>query len=351
MFLAEDLTKGSQQIMTNKATVAKLADAIRDDAMFNPSSFPAGFSKTSQKAKDEELAKWFLEQLDRIEAQGYEGRVYSRNGVNNLWVVLRYIAGSHNWEDIEGTLNMNMLKFYTLKNRNMLDANHQDIQQFKSVRELGEYMVFHYAEKLKELEQQIANAEKKKTARAIKIVDNDDYIVYIILNRQASCIYGMGSNWCTANSSYDSHYHNYADQGALYQLYPKDAQDVTIKATYTQNGKEIQGKERYQFGADRMLSFMNLADQPQNPDFVKNRFPYLYSDIVTAMSDKKEDIQGYIEASKQDPKLSQSRDTQVKDYNVDQEITKLHKFVERGYMTDEKRPAKKAAIAATDEQS
>lgn len=334
-FLTEDLTKGSQAVFANKNTVVKLADAIRDDAMFNPSSFPAGFAKSAQKAKDEDLAKWFLEQLDRIEAEGYQGRVYSRNGVNSVWIVQRYIAGSHNWEDIEGTLNMNLVKFYTLKNRNMLDANHQDIQQFKSIRELGQYMVYHYADKLKELEQQIANAEKKKTARAIKIVDNDDYIIYIILNRQASCMYGMGSNWCTANSSYAGHYHNYAGQAMLFQLYPKNAEDVKIHSTA---GKEIEGKERYQFSADRAMSFMNLADQPMRAQVIREKFPYLYSDIATALTDNGDKIQDFIEQSKADPKINQNDDTKVKEYNIQDELKKLQKFIDSGHFTNEKRP-------------
>ena len=62
------LTKGSQRVMNDKNMVMNLADTIRDDARSNPSAFPAGANRTFQKAPDEELAAWFLENLDKIEA-------------------------------------------------------------------------------------------------------------------------------------------------------------------------------------------------------------------------------------------------------------------------------------------
>ena len=318
--------------------MAKLADAVRDDAMFAPAAFPAGFAKTAQKATDETLANWFLEQLDRIEAGGYNGTVYSRNGVNNMWVVTRYIAGSHNWEDIEGTLNMNLLKFYTLKNRDMLDANHQDLQQFKSVRELGQYMVYHYSDKLKDLEQQLANAAKKKTSRAIKVVDNDDYSIYMILNRNASCIYGLGANWCTANTSSGNFFHSYSGRAALFQIYPKKPQEVNKN----KGGKAITGNERYQFDAGGP-NFMDIADDPVRPDVVAKRFPYLGDDLVTSLQQNAEGLQGFIDKAIEDPALQQSDDTKVKPYKVEDEVQKLRKMYDSGYFTKEKRPAEPAA--------
>jgi hypothetical protein len=112
------LTKGSQRVMNDKNLVANLADSVRDDARSHPSAFPAGSSRTFQKAPDEQLAQWFLENIDKIEKEGYEGTVYSRDGVNSEWIVRRYIAGSHNWEDLTGVMNMNLRDWYLLKNRN-----------------------------------------------------------------------------------------------------------------------------------------------------------------------------------------------------------------------------------------
>ena len=130
LLLEATLTKGSQRVMANKDLVAGIADALRDDARTHPQNFPAGANRSFQKAPDEELARWFLEKLDDIEKEGYEGTVYSRDGVNSDWIARRYIAGSHNMEDLIGVLNMNLRDWYLLKNRDMLDPNHRDLPKF-----------------------------------------------------------------------------------------------------------------------------------------------------------------------------------------------------------------------------
>lgn len=335
-FLVEDaLTKGSQQVIKNSNLVTNLADAVRDDAMAHPQNFPAGFSRAAMKKSDEDLARWFLEQLDRIEREGYGGAQYSRDGVNNLWIVNRYIAGSHNWEDIQGTMAMNLSKWYFLKNRNMLDQAHTNIPKFSSIRDIGQYMVYHYEEALRDLEEKLKAQALKKSVRAIKLVDNEDYKIYIIMNRAASVMYGLGSNWCTANSNYAGHYHSYAGKAMLFQLYPKQAEEVEVSTA----GKVFKGAERYQFDAGGP-NFMNLADRPANPAYIQEKYPYLYYDLSKALKEKKSEIEEYIKQSEQDTTLT-TDDTKVKSYNLDDEIKKLEKFKTQGYFTDKKRPPPK----------
>ena len=67
---AAALTKGSQRIMNDKKMVAALAARVRRDSDFNPSSFPPGADMKFEKAPDEEVARWFLENIDRIEREG-----------------------------------------------------------------------------------------------------------------------------------------------------------------------------------------------------------------------------------------------------------------------------------------
>ena len=85
MFLTEAtaLTKGSQRVLADKKLVAGLADAMRDDARSHPQNFPPNSARTFQKAPDEELAQWFLENIDKIEKEGYEDTIYSKDGVYN----------------------------------------------------------------------------------------------------------------------------------------------------------------------------------------------------------------------------------------------------------------------------
>jgi len=329
------LTKGSQRVMNDKNLVANLADAIRDDARSHPAAFPAGSSRSFQKAPDEQLAQWFLENIDKIEKAGYEGTIYSRDGVYSDWIVRRYIAGSHNWEDLTGVMNMNIRDWTILKNRNMLDANHRDLPKFSSVRELGRYMALHYEDKLTDVRDAAKNAERNKKAKTIKIVDNDDYKIYITLNRAAACAVGLGTQWCTANSTTDSHYQRYSAEAFLFQVFPKNPEKVDKISGFNQ--KHITGTEKYQFGADASYSFKDIADDQVDKSIIKTRFPYMFTDISHALKSEKGRIEQSFKELLDDPTL-QDKDFKIKTYEIDDEIKKLHKFVDKGYFTDQVRP-------------
>lgn len=333
------LTKGSQRVMNDKNLVANLADSIRDDARSHPAAFPPGSSRTFQKAPDEQLAQWFLENIDKIEKEGYEGTVYSRDGVNSEWIVRRYIAGSHNWEDLTGVMNMNLRDWYLLKNRNMLDANHKDLPKFNSVRDVGYYMTTHYKDKLDTVRDAAKNAARNKMAKSVKLIDNEDYRVYTTLNRAAGCLLGLGTQWCTANSNYGGHFHSYAGKNMLFQLFPyakeKDEKG-NVEVKKDEDGKKIlDPNEKYQFDAGG--SFMDVTDTPAGAKKIAAKFPYLYTDLAKALKDNKSKMEQAFKELSDDPTL-QGEDYKIKTYEIDDEIKKLHKFVDKGYFTDQVRP-------------
>lgn len=335
MLFESALSKGSQQVIKSPDMVAGLAKRVRRDSRMNPQNFPAGASAKFEKMPDEQVAEWFLDQIDQIERAGYEGVQYSRDGANNQWIAAKYILGAHNWEDITGTMSMNLGKFYFLKNRNMLDAAHTNIPAFKSIREIGEYMVHHYTQALADYDAKMKAAAMKKAVRAFLIVDNDDYKIYTTLNRAANVAMGQGTTWCTSSSSYDGHFHNYSKAGMLFQMFPYEPQEV--KLTRNDN-RQIEGKERYQFDVGTYNpNFMNIADQPPSKQYINERFPYLYDDLVKNLRAKKPDIEAYIQKSAEDPTM-QTNDTKVKEYKVDEEIKKLSKFIDAGWMTNTPRP-------------
>ena len=333
------LTKGSQRVMSDKNLVANLADSIRDDARSHPSAFPAGFNRTCQKTPDPQLAQWFLENIDRIEKEGYDGIVYSRDGVNSDWIVRRYIAGSHNWEDLTGVMNMNLCDWYLLKNRNMLDPNHKDLPKFGSVRDVGYYMTTHYKDKLEKLRDASKNAARNKMAKSVKLVDNDDYRIYTTLNRAAGCALGLGTQWCTANSNYAGHFHSYSKNAMLFQVFPyvkeKDKEGNLVNVKDEDGKKEMNEVEKYQFDAGGP-SFMDVTDRPAKADDIRKKFPYLYTDLASALKEKKPAMEKAFADLSADPTL-QGEDFKIKTYEIDDEIKKLHKFVDRGYFTDEVR--------------
>lgn len=333
------LTKGSQRVMNDKNLVADLADSVRDDARSHPAAFPAGSSRTFQKAPDEQLAQWFLENIDKIEKEGYEGTVYSRDGVNSDWIVRRYIAGSHNWEDLTGVMNMNLRDWYLLKNRNALDVNHRDLPKFNSVRDVGYYMTTHYKDKLEAMRDAAKNAARNKMAKSVKLVDNEDYRIYTTLNRAAGCLLGLGTQWCTANSNSGTHFHSYADRNMLFQLftYAKEKdKNGNLEVKKDEEGKKIlDPQEKYQFDAGG--SFMNITDTPASAKHVATKFPYLYTDLAKALKDNKGKMEQAFKELRDDPTL-QGEDYKIKTYEIEDEINKLHKFVDKGYFTDQVRP-------------
>lgn len=336
-FLLEDnrpLSKGSQLVMSKADQVKKLADRIRFDIKYNPSSFDTSLKSQSKRMSDSELANWFLQSLDKIERAGYAGNVYSRDGVNSQWLANYYIKGNHNWEDISGTANMNLSKWYFLKNRNLLKPEHNDVQKFQGIRDLGGDLVYFYQAVLDDFERSQLEASMKKMVRAFKIVDNQDYRIYISLNRSAGITLGLGTNWCTANSTESNHFFNtYASRGMLFQLFPKNPDPVTKKKL----GKDITGTEKFQFDQSGP-HFMDIADDPVPSREVLRKFPYLYDDLVTALTTNKSQLQSYIDELQNDETLTHPNFGKPYKYEVDAEIKKLQRFIQSGYMQETPRP-------------
>lgn len=334
-FLTETaLTKGSQRVLSNASMVPDLADAVRDDARAHPQNFPPGSAKSFQKAADEDVAKWFLEQLDKIEREGYEGTIYSRDGVYNEWIVRRYVSGSHNWEDLIGVMNMNLRDWTLLKNRGMLQTGHTDVPKFNSVRDIGKYMSTHYHDKLKDIRDAAANAAVKKQAKTAKIVDNDDYKIYAVFNWAGARTVGQGTQWCTANSKSRTNYENYSSNAMLFQLFPKNPEMVDKTGSII--GKRTQGPEKYQFDAGSS-SFNDIADDRAPAADIAKKFPYLYSDLITGLKQNKEQLQTAIDTMADDESLK-SEEAKTQKYDIDAEIKKLEKLKRAGYFTDKVRP-------------
>jgi hypothetical protein len=130
----------------------------------------------------------------------------------------------------------------------------------------------------------------------------------------------------------------------LFQMFPykkvKDAEGKTTTET-TQDGKRvINDTTKYQFDAGGP-NFMDITDRPVAPAFIAETYPYLYTDLSTALKQNKDKMEQAFKDLAGDPTL-QADDFKIKTYEIDDEIEKLHKFVERGYFTDKVRSKAKA---------
>ena len=347
--LKENLSKGSQTVMSKPALVASLAETVREDADMNPTYFGGiAAAKKLEKMSDQDIAQWFLNQLDMMEAEGYRGFRYSQDGKNNLWIVQNYTAMRDTWEDITGKMQPVLFDFYALKNRNLLDAVHSDIMKFKGVRELGQYVNTHYAAKVQEIRDTVLKSARDKLvdkkAKAIPVVNNDDYKIYMILNRYAAQKLARGAVWCTGMEHTDAHFRSYTSRAALFVIFPNDAQEVTID----QGHRRIDGREKYLFDAGGPY-FMNIGDRMQEPQTIRQRFPYLYDDLTKGLETNKARLEEIMDTLAQDQSLAQDPDSKTLKYSVDDEIQKLDKFIQRGYMTRDERPARIAAPDAAQE--
>jgi len=237
-------------------------------------------------------------------------------------------------------LNQQMYNWYLLNKYKKLEPRHKNIPSFNGVLDLGKYMTSYYADELKDLANEAEREKLKKLAKSIKLVDNDDYKIYITLNRSSNMLIGANTTWCTTNSSTHAHWDSYSAQGFLYQLFPKQAEQVSIKR-WDRNAN-IEGFERYQFGPDRSYSFKDIGDQTVSSEVVRERFPYLYTDITTALKQHKGEYQKAIDELSEDPAMKSDPSIKVPHYKIDDEIKKLKGFIDRGYMTEEKRPTEKS---------
>jgi len=353
-FLFEDvaLTKGCQRIFNNANLVKNIADTLKEEAEFHPSSFPGGIAKKIVKAPDERAAHWFLEQLDAIEQRGYEGTVYSRDGADADWIVKTFVNGTSNFEDILGNLNMCLRDWYLLKNRNALEPQHKELSRFKSINQLGAVVTHHYADQIEEFRNKAANTAKQKLSKNILLVDNDDYRIYVPFNRIASCLLGDKAKWCTANTEYDTHFHSYADRAMLFIVMPyyKDKETgkkslVPHEVEITQGaraGQKTKTNEKFQFDSSSG-DFMDITNHNVDPRLIAERFPYLYSDVENALKEKKPSIEAALKAASEDPATLGDKDTKVKTYDVDKQIAALDRFRKKGHFTDQVRPKEKPA--------
>ena len=333
--LDEAFSKGSAKILQNKNLVKSLADSIRADVDDNPNFFPRNAVNTFPRMQDAQLAEWFLGELDRMEQEGYEGTKLTSDGSINDWVVKKYISGAHTWEDLTGKLQQQLHNWVNLKKFGLLKPEHQNIPSFNGVLDLGRYMVGHYSNEMKELQNEIKKASLKKKAKSAVIVNNDDYKIYVTLNRAANQLTGANTTWCTTSSATDRHWNSYSDQAMLFQLFPKDAEFVSLE----KEGRDhpIEGAERYQFGADSLYSFKDIADHTYPAEKVRERWPYLWDDLKSALQQQGGKLEGIMKALSEDPHM-QDPDVKIKTYKIQTEINKLEKFKNRGYFTDDVRP-------------
>lgn len=318
-------TSGARNVLANKQLVSRIADHIRFDR-----TVPANIRRDRTKT-DLDLATWFVNELDRIEAAGVHGVVSVRDGKNHMWIAKCYANGNDLWEDITGEYPETIRDFMLLKNRNLLDPNHKEITQYNGVKNLHRYLVTHYSDMLEDLRKDAVLNAIIKNKRSTLIVDNPDYKIWLLQNRGAACAFGKGATFCTASSTDPGNWERYSRAGAIFGMVPSEQRSYTGTDAFGKPQKEL--PEKFQFDAPSH-QFKNPLDKQVSAEDIKERFPYLYTDLVAGLRAHKNEIEN--------PKEETGIEKKV--YDVDKEIEKLTTNLAQ-YWTDKKRPAKKETPA------
>lgn len=334
IYLTESLSKGANNVLANKNLVAGIANGLRSDSS---QTMPFQLQQKFNKMEDIDCAKWFVEQLDKIERQGYEGVIFGRDGQFHMWVAQCYANANDQWEDIEGEMGPALRDFTILKNRKYppnsekagqpyLDPRHSDIGKYKGVKSLHRYMVTHYGAILEEIRQTAALAAMIKTARSLSIAEEPEYKIIMIQNRPAAIAFAKGATFCTGNSQSEHNFKAYSSRAPLFGLVVKGEakQDTTGRL----GGQTYQ--EKYQFDASigpGSANFRDNLDRQVDPKIIREKFPYLWDDLVNGINANS--------AEMQEP--TEEPGVQKLPYDPQAELQKLKNNL-AAYWTNEKRP-------------
>lgn len=328
------LTKGAKNILADKGLIAKIADQLKDDF-----TVPSADRKVFRKQSDEQIAEWFVRKLDAMERRGVGGVIYGRDGQFHLWAAINYGNGTDSWEDVEGIMPGSLRDFVILKNRNLLDARHSDIQKFKGVGVLSRYIMHHYNDELKDIRKDAELAYLMKGARSVKLADNEDYRLYLLQNRGAACAFGKGATWCTANSHTDYNWKRYSGQNP--DTKGAAVIGLVVKPEKRAAHPDVKIEEKYQFDAGEWGSFKDPGNRDVSPRLINEVFPYLLSDLIKGLQNNQMAIEN--------PRGPNDPDNlELVPYDVAEEIEKLKTKLSH-YWTDQVRPVKKEKPEETDD--
>ena len=260
----EALMEGPEErIKANPAYVNGVLQHLMHDATVPVSiEHQLGLKPDPQKAMD-----IWLKFLDKLNAEGHDGIPMSTNKKYHEWLTKIYAQKATPFEDIHSRAPQALYQHEVMRRRNLLRPEHTDVNRFSSVSQLEHVLDRLYREQLRKVLEDEKLKEIIKNAKAVHLVSNDQYDIYIPLNRGAGCKYGKGTRWCTASTSSSNYYDRYSRQGYLYIVMPK--------------GEGDEGKFQFHLESD---SFMDSADNRASWETIRQRFPNLKKDVMAGLA-------------------------------------------------------------------
>ena len=100
--------------------------------------------------------------------------------------------------------------FKEIVNKNQASGNEREIDWWGKNKSFDEFNNFVNSVDLARTKTQVTR--KKVTGKSISLIDNDEWLVVIPLDKDASCFYGKNSSWCTSKTN-QKHFEEYFGKG------------------------------------------------------------------------------------------------------------------------------------------
>lgn len=212
----------ADKIIKEPGRVKQLAIAWKHDDTLPPNEI----ARLGPKPDDKVLATEWSNMLEQTLERTNYGDL-SRDFKFADWLTKLYTTGAADWEDISGEGGDALGAWHALSQRGLLEPRHQDLNKFKTLKQLQVSVVNHqkYQEELKRIKNAAEIAKMKKDKKDIVIIDDDRFWVAIPLNYGACYVFnntGHISNFCTGGSSGMRWFSNYAPSGPMYMIVDKN---------------------------------------------------------------------------------------------------------------------------------
>ena len=218
-------------------------DALKSFAV-NRASTPAGkrvAQVLNDPAEQHALALHALSEIERADP--------SINKKYTQWMTRMFANGTEPaLEDVASTLSDYVHKFHKLSIKKKLQPGENDINRYKSAKQL--YLVMDRYDDPDE--------DESNKGKAEKVYEDGDCTIIVPRDEAAACRYGRRTRWCTAAVHGTNYFNQYNKDGPLYIIIPK-------------NPKHEDEKYQLHFESSQ---FMDENDDAVNvADLLQRRFP------------------------------------------------------------------------------
>ena len=159
--------------------------------------------------------------------------------------------------------------FLRAKERRMISGTQADLNQYKSIAELGRFVSSLDVEAiLGQTKGEQSNAVHAAKDDIEKLYEDDEWIILVPKTHEASCYWAKGAHWCTAYRDSDEYFNEYSSQGPLFMNINKEDPKLS-----TQFHIESQQYMDYYDNAFEEPIFEHIHDGDTLLDFYQNNLP------------------------------------------------------------------------------